>query len=100
MARERGLLRFAGDHPKHGIALDRERCDPGQCGDLLRNLLDRVTVARLFGEKKDNLPRFVVTPWRAIGSGAKIKRLRERDAIARLGQAIPQRCAERSISGD
>ena len=63
-------------------------------------MLDRVTVARLFGEEMDNLPLFVVGPWRAIGSDAKVKRLRERDAIARLGQAIPQGRAERSISGD
>jgi hypothetical protein len=40
--------------------------DPGQCGDLLRYLFDRITLARLVGEEQDDLP-FVVTPWRTVG---------------------------------
>ena len=59
----RGLLRVAGDDPEHGMALGGACRDPGQCGDLLRYLLDQVAVARFFGEEKNNLPAFRRQRW-------------------------------------
>jgi hypothetical protein len=83
---ERGLLRVASNYPKHSTALGGDCRDPGQCGDLLRYLLDWVTVARLFGEEEDNLS-FVVRSRRTIGcaSGIEIGRLSECDTVVRLG---------------
>src|SRR5215472_1617957 len=84
------------------MTLGRDRGNPRQRGDLLRQLLDRVPVARFFGQEKDDPPRFVVRQRRAISCscGGEIRQLRERDAVSHLGQATMQGRAECSVSGN
>jgi hypothetical protein len=89
------LLCFACDHPERGIALGRDGRDPGQLGQLSRHLVNRLTVARFLGEKQNNLA-LVVRPWRTISCvcGVEIRRLRKRNAVPKLDEAILQGRAE------
>jgi len=86
----RGLLRSASNDPEDGIPLDGYGREPGQRGDLLRDVRGHVVIDRLFSQEKNDFARFFAAACCAIDCcwGNEIGGLGTRDAMTYTGEAI------------
>src|SRR5713226_9585576 len=88
----RGLLCSASDDPEGGVALNGYSREPGQRGELLRDVRGRVVIAGFFGQEQNDFARSLAAACRTIGCcwGEEIGDSGTRDAMSCVGETILQ----------